>query len=129
MGYMDDEGYLYLVDRKQDMIISGGYNIYAIEVENCLNSHPAVRDSAVVGLPHDIWGEEVRAMVMLAHGSTTTPRDLIDHCKHILARYKAPKKIKITEQLPLSPAGKVLRREVRRRLSDGENSDSEFKDS
>lgn len=122
MGYMDDEGYLYLVDRKQDMIISGGYNVYAIEVENCLNSHPAVRDSAVVGLPHDIWGEEVCAMVMLAHGSTATQQELIDHCKHNLARYKAPKKIEITEQLPLSPAGKVLRREVRRLLKDATGS-------
>jgi fatty-acyl-CoA synthase len=116
MGYLDDRGYLYLVDRKQDMIITGGYNVYAIEVENCLNSHPAVRNSAVVGLSHDIWGEEVCAMVMLARESTTTRRELIDYCKHHLARYKAPKKIEITDQLPLSPAGKVLRREVRRLL-------------
>jgi acyl-CoA synthetase (AMP-forming)/AMP-acid ligase II len=126
MGYMDDEGYLYLVDRKQDMIISGGYNVYAIEVENCLNSHPAVRDSAVVGLPHDIWGEAVCAMVLLSHGSTATPQELIDHCKRNLARYKAPKKIRIAEQLPLSPAGKVLRREVRRRMSDEECKDSQI---
>jgi acyl-CoA synthetase (AMP-forming)/AMP-acid ligase II len=124
MGYMDDLGYLYLVDRKQDMIISGGYNVYAIEVENCLNSHPAVRDSAVVGLPHEIWGEAVCAMVLLAHGRTTTPQELIDHCKNNLARYKAPKRIEITEQLPLSPAGKVLRREVRRRLGDEKNFDT-----
>ncbi len=73
MGYMDEEGYLYLVDRKQDMIITGGYNVYAIEVENCLNSHPAVQNSAVVGIPHDIWGEEVCAMVMLAHGQHDVP--------------------------------------------------------
>jgi acyl-CoA synthetase (AMP-forming)/AMP-acid ligase II len=109
------------------MIISGGYNVYAIEVENCLNSHPAVRDSAVVGLPHDIWGEAVCAMVLLSHGSTATPRELIDHCKRNLARYKAPKKIEITEQLPLSPAGKVLRREVRRRLSDAKYSKSQLR--
>jgi acyl-CoA synthetase (AMP-forming)/AMP-acid ligase II len=114
MGYMDEDGYLYLVDRKQDMIITGGYNVYAIEVENCLNSHPAIQNSAVVGIPHDIWGEEVCAMVMLVQGSTTSPEDLIGHCKQHLARYKAPKKIEITNQLPLSPAGKVLRREVRR---------------
>jgi acyl-CoA synthetase (AMP-forming)/AMP-acid ligase II len=116
MGYMDEQGYVYLVDRKQDMIITGGYNVYAIEVENCLNSHPAIQNSAVVGLPHDIWGEEVCAMVMLAQDSTTSPQELIDYCKHHLARYKAPKKIKITDQLPLSPVGKVLRREVRRLL-------------
>ena len=119
MGYMDDKGYLYIVDRKQDMIITGGYNVYAIEVENCLNSHPAIQNSAVVGIPHEIWGEEVCAMVMLAGESTTTPRELIEHCKHNLARYKAPKKIDIIDRLPLSPAGKVLRREVRRLLKEG----------
>ena len=118
MGYMDEQGYVYLVDRKQDMIITGGYNVYAIEVENCLNSHPAVQNSAVVGLPHDIWGEAVCAMVMLVQGRTTSTAELINHCKHNLARYKAPKKIEITDQLPLSPAGKVLRREVRRLLRD-----------
>jgi acyl-CoA synthetase (AMP-forming)/AMP-acid ligase II len=116
MGYMDEQGYVYLVDRKQDMIITGGYNVYAIEVENCLNSHPAVQNSAVVGRPHEIWGEAVCAMVMPAQGSTISPQELIDYCKHHLARYKAPKKIEITDQLPLSSAGKVLRREVRQLL-------------
>jgi len=118
MGYMDEAGYVYLVDRKQDMIITGGYNVYAIEVENCLNSHPAVQNSAVVGLQDEIWGEAVCAMVMPVQGSTISPRELIDYCKLHLARYKAPKKIKITDRLPLSPAGKVLRREVRRLLKD-----------
>jgi acyl-CoA synthetase (AMP-forming)/AMP-acid ligase II len=116
MGYMDEEGYVYLVDRKQDMIITGGYNVYAIEVENCLNGHPAVQNSAVVGIPHDFWGEAVCAMVILAQGSTASAAELIDHCKQHLARYKAPKKVAIADQLPLSPAGKVLRREVRRLL-------------
>ena len=126
IGYMDEKGYLYLVDRKQDMIITGGYNVYAIEVENSLNSHPAVLNSAVVGIPHDIWGEEVCAMVMLADGSTTSPGELIDHCQHNLARYKAPKKIEITDRLPLSPAGKVLRREVRRLLKGKDKPDVEL---
>jgi fatty-acyl-CoA synthase len=121
MGYMDEQGYVYLVDRKQDMIITGGYNVYAIEVENCLNSHPAIQNSAVVGLAHDIWGEAVCAMVTLTQGSSASPQELIDHCKQHLARYKAPKKIEITDQLPLSPAGKVLRREVRRMLTDRDN--------
>jgi acyl-CoA synthetase (AMP-forming)/AMP-acid ligase II len=116
MGYMDEKGYVYLVDRKQDMIITGGYNVYAIEVENCLNGHPAVQNSAVVGIPHDFWGEAVCAMVILAQGSTASAAELIDHCKQHLARYKAPKKVAIADQLPLSPAGKVLRREVRRLL-------------
>jgi len=118
MGYMDAQGYVYLVDRKQDMIITGGYNVYAVEVENCLNSHPSIQNSAVVGMPHDIWGEAVCAMVMLVQGNTISPAELIDHCKRHLARYKAPKKIEITEQLPMSSAGKVLRREVRRLLKD-----------
>jgi fatty-acyl-CoA synthase len=118
MGYMDEAGYVYLVDRKQDMIITGGYNVYAIEVENCLNSHPAVQNSAVVGIPHEFWGEAICAMVMLNQGSRTSPQELIDHCKQHLAGYKAPKKIEITGKLPLSPAGKVLRREVRQRLKD-----------
>jgi acyl-CoA synthetase (AMP-forming)/AMP-acid ligase II len=116
MGYTDEQGYVYIVDRKQDMIITGGYNVYAVEVENCLNSHPAIQNSAVVGIPHDIWGEEVCALVMLVHGSTASATELIDHCKRHLAGYKAPKKIKVTDQLPLSPAGKVLRREVRRQM-------------
>jgi acyl-CoA synthetase (AMP-forming)/AMP-acid ligase II len=76
----------------------------------------AVQNSAVVGIPDDIWGEEVCALVMRVQGSTASAQELIDHCKRHLARYKAPKKIKITDQLPLSPAGKVLRREVRRLL-------------
>jgi acyl-CoA synthetase (AMP-forming)/AMP-acid ligase II len=114
IGYMDDNGYVYLVDRRQDIIITGGYNVYAIEVENCLNSHPAVQNSAVVGIPHEIWGEQVCAMVILAHGCKASAQELIDHCKGHMARYKAPGKIEITDQLPLSPAGKVLRREVRR---------------
>jgi fatty-acyl-CoA synthase len=118
MGYMDAESYVYLVDRKQDMIITGGYNVYASEVENCLNSHPAVQNSAVVGMQHDIWGEEVCAMVILARGSTTSPQELIDHCKQRISRYKAPKRIQITDRLPLSPAGKVLRREVRQLFED-----------
>ena len=116
IGYVDDDGYVYLVDRKQDMIITGGYNVYAVEVENCLNSHPGVQNSAVVGIPHEIWGEAVCAMVTLAHGCEVSSPELIDHCKQHLARYKAPKKIEITAQLPTSPAGKILRREVRRQL-------------
>jgi acyl-CoA synthetase (AMP-forming)/AMP-acid ligase II len=116
IGYIDGQGYVYLVDRKQDMIISGGYNVYAIEVENCLNSHPAVQNSAVVGIPHESWGEAVCAMVLPSLGCKPASQELKEHCKQHMARYKVPKKIEITDQLPLSPAGKVLRREVRRRL-------------
>ncbi len=113
MGRFDEDGYLYLVDRKKDMIISGGYNVYATEVENCLNAHPAVRDSAVVGLPDDYWGEAVCAAVVLNEGEQTTAEELTRHCKKLMASYKAPKRIEIVDNLPLSPAGKVLRRRVR----------------
>ncbi len=116
IGYMDDEGYVYLVDRKKDLIISGGYNVYATEVENCLNSHPAVQNSAVVGLPHEDWGESVCAVVVLRSGESATAEALITYCKERLARYKAPKRLVIADQLPLSPAGKVLRRKVRDQL-------------
>jgi fatty-acyl-CoA synthase len=114
---MDEDGYVYLIDRKKDLIISGGYNVYATEVENCLNSHPAVQNSAVVGLPHEDWGESVCAVVVLRSGGNVTPEELIAHCKENLARYKAPKRLEIAAELPLSPAGKVLRRKVRDQFS------------
>ena len=104
------------MDRKKDMVITGGYNVYATEVEDCLNSHPAVENSAVVGMPHEIWGEAVHAVVVLRSGQEVTPEALIDFCEARLARYKAPKQVEIVSALPLSPVGKVLRREVRRML-------------
>jgi acyl-CoA synthetase (AMP-forming)/AMP-acid ligase II len=116
IGYMDELGYVYLIDRKKDLIISGGYNVYATEVENCLNSHPAVQNSAVVGVPDEEWGEAVRAVVVLASGRRAQEAELIEHCKQRLARHKAPKAVAVVDELPVSPAGKVLRREVRRRL-------------
>ncbi len=119
IGYRDEEGYFYLVDRKKDMIITGGYNVYATEVENCLNSHPAVADAAVVGIPDETWGEAVQAVVMLRPGASASAEELIAYCKRKLARYKAPKAVHFASELPLSPAGKVLRREVRRRLLQG----------
>ncbi len=116
IGYMDQDGYIFLVDRKKDMIISGGYNVYANEVENCLNAHPAVQNAAVVGLPDEVWGEAVCAAVILAEDAQAGAEELIAHCKQKLARYKAPKRIEIVSELPLSPAGKVLRRLVREQL-------------
>lgn len=118
IGYIDEDGYVYLIDRKKDLIISGGYNVYATEVENCLNSHPAVQNSAVVGMPHEEWGESVNAVVVLQSNKSATPEELIAYCKERLARYKAPKQLRIAEELPLSPAGKVLRRKVRQQLSE-----------
>jgi fatty-acyl-CoA synthase len=113
VGYLDEMGYLYLVERLKDMIITGGYNVYATEVENCLNSHAAVENAAVVGVPDEAWGEAVWSMVLLKKGAEVTDKDLINYCKAHLARYKAPKKIEFSDALPVSPAGKVLRRQVR----------------
>ena len=118
LGRIDPEGYVYLVDRKKDLIVTGGFNVYAMEVENCLNRHPAVHCSAVVGVPDEEWGEAVCAAVVLKPGAALGPQGLIDHCKAHLARYKAPKRIDFVAELPLSPIGKILRREVRRQYLD-----------
>ncbi|MBO9695226.1 MAG: AMP-binding protein [Sphingopyxis sp.] len=115
LGYIDEEGFLYLVDRKKDMIISGGFNIYAVEVEAAVNAHPAVEASAVVGIPHEEWGEAVHAEVVLRAGADISADALIGHCKENLGRFKVPKTIAFVAALPLSSAGKILRREVRDR--------------
>lgn len=113
LGYMDDKGFIYLVDRKKDMIISGGFNIYANEVESALNSHPNVMMSAVVGIPNEEWGEAVHAEVMLRGDGEATEQELIGHVKKSLGSYKAPKTIIIVDEIPTSVVGKVLRRKVR----------------
>jgi len=113
LGYIDEDGYLYIVDRMKDMIISGGFNVYAIEVEAALASHPAVLMSAVVGIPHPEWGEAVHAEVVLRPGASVEAAELIAHAKEKLGSYKAPKSIVFVEQLPTSAVGKMLRRTVR----------------
>ena len=113
LGYIDEGGYLFIVDRMKDMIISGGFNIYAVEVEAALASHPAVLMSAVVGAPHVEWGEAVHAEVILRPGAEATADELIAHVKGRLASYKAPKSVTLVSELPLSAVGKVLRRQVR----------------
>jgi fatty-acyl-CoA synthase len=116
IGFIDDKGYVYLVDRKKDMIVSGGYNVYSTEVENCINRHPAVQNCAVVGIPDEHWGEAVCGVVVLKKGEIVNQQVLIDYCKQHLARYKAPKRIDFVDELPLSSVGKVLRREVKKRF-------------
>jgi acyl-CoA synthetase (AMP-forming)/AMP-acid ligase II len=101
------------VDRKKDKIISGGYNVYASEVENCLNKHDHVQNSAVFGIPDETWGEAVCAAVVLTKGRDVHPKDLIDYCKKNLTHYKVPKKLLIRDTLPFNSAGKVLRRVLR----------------
>jgi long-chain acyl-CoA synthetase len=115
LGYMDDDGYLYLVDRSKDMIISGGENVYSTEIEDVLYHHPAVLEAAVFGIPHDTWGEAVHAVVVLRPGhSDVGAEDLIAFCRESLAGYKLPKAIDFsTEELPKSGPGKVLKRQLR----------------
>lgn len=113
LGRVDADGYITIVDRKKDMIISGGFNIYATEVEAALSSHPAVLMCAVVGVPHSEWGEAVHAEVINKPESSVESEVLIDHTKKILGRYKSPKSITFVNELPLSSVGKVLRRKVR----------------
>jgi long-chain acyl-CoA synthetase len=120
LGYVDDEGYLYLVDRCKDMIVTGGENVYCTEVEDALYRHPAVLEAAVFGVPHGQWGEAVHAVIVLrsddraAESLTRDPRPLIEFCRERIAPYKVPKSIEFrTEPLPKSGPGKVLKRELR----------------
>lgn len=115
LGYIDEKGFLFIVDRLKDMIITGGFNVYAAEVEAALATHPAVLNSAVVGLPDVDWGEAVHAEVQLRQGAEAEAEALVQHVKAALGSYKAPKSLVFTDALPLSAAGKVLRREVRAR--------------
>ncbi|MBI4798455.1 MAG: long-chain-fatty-acid--CoA ligase [Desulfarculus sp.] len=113
MGYLDDEGYVFIVDRKNDLIISGGKNIYPREVEEVLYEHPAVLEATVVGVPDDYWGEAVRAVVVLKEGMAATPEEIIAFCGQRLAGYKKPKTVELWQELPKSASGKLLRRKVR----------------
>lgn len=112
---MDEDGYLYLVDRKSDMILSGGENVYPTETENALLAHPAVRAVTVLGVPDAQWGEAVKAVVVREPGVDVGAEDLIAFCRTQIAGYKCPKSIDFVDDLPQSTVGKVLRNEVKRR--------------
>ncbi|MGY1810000.1 long-chain fatty acid--CoA ligase [Blastococcus sp. SYSU D00669] len=113
-GYMDDGGYVFLTDRIKDMIISGGENVYSVEVENVLAQHPAVATVAVIGVPDETWGERVHAVVVPAAGQTVTLEELRGFCADRIAGYKTPRSMELIEALPVSAAGKVLKRELRK---------------
>jgi fatty-acyl-CoA synthase len=115
IGVRDEDGYLYIVDRLKDMIVSGGENIASSEVERVLYEHEAVVEAAVVGRPDDRWGEVPVAYVVLSTGSTMSPDDLIEHCRSQLAKFKVPKDVLMIDALPRNPSGKVLKRELRER--------------
>lgn len=112
-GYLDQGGYLYIVDRMKDMIISGGENVYSAEVENAILQHPSVALNAVIAVPSEAWGEGVHAVVVLKPGATLTLAELQAHCKTLIAGYKCPKTVEFREQLPMSSVGKVLKAALR----------------
>jgi long-chain acyl-CoA synthetase len=112
-AYMDEQGYLFIVDRLKDMIVSGGENIYSAEVENALARHPAVSMAAVIGIPHEQWGEAVHAVVVLKPGAVVEAEQLRRHCRQYIAGYKCPKSIEFRNALPLSAAGKILKQQLR----------------
>jgi long-chain acyl-CoA synthetase len=114
LATVDEENYIYIVDRAKDMIISGGENIYSVEVENALYTHPAVLEVAVIGIPHDMWGEAVHAVVVCKPGMNVTAGDLIEHARMQIAGYKVPRSIEFAQEaLPKSGAGKILKRDLR----------------
>jgi long-chain acyl-CoA synthetase len=114
LATVDEEHYLYLIDRAKDMIISGGENIYSVEVEQALYTHPAVLEVAVIGIPHEHWGEAVHAVVVCKPGKEASSEELITHARTQIAGYKAPSSIEFrAEALPKSGAGKILKRELR----------------
>jgi long-chain acyl-CoA synthetase len=113
-GYLDENGYLFLLDRVKDMIVTGGENVYSVEVENAIASHPAVSQVAVIGIPHDVWGEQVHAIVVPSPGHAVTAEEIQEHARLSIAGYKVPKSVEFrTEALPLSGALKALKRELR----------------
>jgi long-chain acyl-CoA synthetase len=110
---VDEDGYYYIVDRKKDMVIRGGFNVYPREVEEVLYQHPVIAEAAVIGVPHKSHGEEVKAIVAFKPGKTATPDELIAYCKEHLAAYKYPRIVEIRESLPKGPTGKILKKELR----------------
>jgi acyl-CoA synthetase (AMP-forming)/AMP-acid ligase II len=114
VAWQDDEGYVYIVDRKKDMIITGGFNVFSAEVESAINAHPGVENCAVIGVPDAKWGEMVTAIVVLRPGQALTPEAIIEFAKEKLGSVKAPKKVEIWPELPRSPVGKVLKTEIRK---------------
>src|SRR3954449_5217856 len=109
---VDDDGYFYIVDRKKELVIRGGYNVYPREIEEVIYEHPAVREAAVIGVPHDELGEEIGAAVVLKEGAETTEDELREHVKEQIAAYKYPRRIWFVDELPKGPTGKILKREI-----------------
>lgn len=121
MATVDEENFFFIVDRKKDMIVTGGENVYSIEVENVVYTHPAVLEVAVVGVPDERWGEAVRAVIVVRKDATLTEEELISHCRSYLANYKVPKSVDFVSELPKSGAGKILKRNLRDNYWEGKS--------
>lgn len=119
MATRDEEGYYYIVDRKNDMIISGGENIYPTEIDDLLSKHPKIYQAAVIGVPDEKWGEAVKAAIVCKPGESLSEKEVIAYCKEHLAGYKCPKTVDFWETLPLNPMGKILKREIRNKYWKG----------
>jgi acyl-CoA synthetase (AMP-forming)/AMP-acid ligase II len=113
MGYFDSKDYLFLVDRKRDVIISGAFNIYPKEVEDAIVTHPHVKEVAVIGVPDEKWGEAVKAVVVPKEGAQITEQEIIDYCRDHMASFKKPKSVDVVKELPRNPYGKVLKTVLR----------------
>ena len=113
MARMDEDGFYYLVDRKFDMIISGGENIYPAEIEAVLFRHPKMVECAVIGVPDDDWGESVKAVVLQKEGETADEQEIIDYCRESLAGYKIPRSVEFTDELPKTDTGKILKKIIK----------------
>ncbi|MCX7857114.1 MAG: long-chain-fatty-acid--CoA ligase [Deltaproteobacteria bacterium] len=121
LGKMDEDGYVYIVERKDDLIISGGVNIYPREIEEVLYTHPKVSEASVVGVPDEHWGEIVKAIIVLKEGMEATEDEIVEFCAKHLASYKKPKSVEFWRELPKSPQGKILKREIKEMLSKRRN--------
>jgi long-chain acyl-CoA synthetase len=114
MGYLDEDGFIFIVDRLKDMIISGGENVYSTEVEHVIYQHTAVADCAVIGVPHEKWGESVHAIVVPKQGAVLTEDEIMNHCRQYIAGYKCPRSVEIRQDpMPMSGAGKILKKVLR----------------
>jgi len=113
VGGLDADGYLFITDRKKDMIISGGANVYPRELEEVICTHPAVHEVAIIGVPDETWGESVKAVVVLRPGARASEPEIIEHCRRHLSSYKKPSSVDFVAELPKNAYGKILKRELR----------------
>jgi acyl-CoA synthetase (AMP-forming)/AMP-acid ligase II len=116
VGYLDEHGFLFIVDRKKDMIVTGGFNVFPREVENAISTMDGVREVAVVAAPSVQWGEQIVAVVVLTPAAELTPADVIEYCRGLIGRYKIPKEVMLVDELPKSATGKIDKRSIREEL-------------